>query len=214
MPHSTQKAKLAVWIPILVTILLLAFNIFQYVDKRALENKIHEEEIRQKQADISIDYIVMAFQSIQELIDHQTTFEEALLNWLRFLEKRLPFETSLHIRENTVYAEIKSYHEDITNHKLTFLLLRNTGKSNATNIHIGFSDQEQEHLLVIDRIEPGYGVMVPIELYDIQTNKHFGTCLIPAISLTYFDTLLDEDKEQEVREKNKNGTLLGPGSAF
>jgi hypothetical protein len=215
MPHSTQKAKLAVWIPILVTIVLLAFNIFQYVDKSALEKEIREEERREKQADISIAYVVTEFQSIQEWIDHGSTFEEALLKWLRFLEQRLPFETSLLFRENTVYAEVKSYSgEDITNHDLTFLLLRNAGKSNAENIRIGFSDLEQEHSLVIDRLEPGHGEMIPIEHYDNQTNKHVGTCLIPAISLTYFDTLLDEDKEQEVREKNNYGTLLGPGSTF
>jgi hypothetical protein len=216
MPHSTQKAKLAVWIPILVAIASLAFNIFQYVDKRALEKKIHEEEIRQKQVDISIDYIVTDFQSIQEWIDRGKKFDEALLNWLRFLEEALPFETSLHLIENTVYAEIKSYaetkshDEDITNHDLTFLLLRNAGKSNAENIRIGFSDREQEHPLVIPRIEPGYGVMAPIEHYDNQKNKHFGTRLIPATRLTYFDTLLDEDKEEEVRWKADQARILAP----
>jgi hypothetical protein len=127
MPHSTQKAKLAVWIPILVTIASLAFNTFQYFDKRAqgetlknlqiekrkLEVDITEGEKRMKQADISIDYIVTDFRSIPVRIDHMTTFDEALLNWLRLLETALPFETSLHLRENTVYAEIKSYYEDI-----------------------------------------------------------------------------------------------------
>lgn len=231
MPHSTQKAKLAVWIPILAIIASLAFNIFQYVDKRdlgktlrdqeevinnlkikkgELELKIYEAEIRQKQADISIDYVVTDFQTIQEWIDHGTTFDEAVLNWLRFLEQRLPFETSLLLRENTVYAEIKSYDEDITNHYLTFLLLRNAGKSNAMNIRIGFSDLEQEHPLVIDRLEPGQGVMVPIEHYDIQTNKHFRTWLMPATRLTYFDTFLDENKEQKVREKEDYARILGP----
>jgi len=239
MPHSTQKAKLAVWIPILVTIASLAFGAFQYFDKRdqertlldlqvknqELEVDIAEAEIRKKQADISIDYIVTDFRSIPVRIDHGTTFDEALfdalfdealLNWLRFLETRLPFETSLHLRENTVYAEIKSYDEDITNHYLTFLLLRNAGKSNATKIRIGFdaistgSDLEQEHLLVLDRLEPGHGVIVPIEHYDIQTNKHFGTWLMPAIRLTYFDIYLEENKELKVREKYNSAAILGP----
>ncbi len=238
MPHSTQKAKLAVWIPILITIVSLAFGAFQYFDKRGqeqtlldlqvekdklqvekekLELKIAEAERRQKQADISINYVVTDFQSIQERIDYQATFDEAVLKWLRFLEKRLPFETSLQIRENTVYAEIKSYDEDITNHYLTFLLLRNAGKSNATNIRIGFSDEsgewsdrEQEHLLVLNRLEPGHGVMVPIEHYDIQTNEHFGTRLIPATRLTYFDIFLEENKEQKVREKDNHARILGP----
>lgn len=116
MPHSTQKAKLAVWIPILVTIASLTFGAFQYFDKRVqeqallklevekkeLELKIIEAERRQKQADISINYVVTDFQSIQECIDHQVTFDEALLKWLSFLEKRLPFKTSLQLRENTV----------------------------------------------------------------------------------------------------------------
>ena len=109
-----------------------------------------------------------------------------------------------------MYAEIKSYDEDITNHYLTFLLLRNAGKSNATNIRIGFSDREQEHLLVLNRLEPGHGVMVPIEHYDIQTNEHFGTRLIPATRLTYFDIFLEENKEQKVREKDNHARILGP----
>jgi hypothetical protein len=258
MPHSTQKAKLAVWIPILVTIASLTFNAFQYFDKRAqgetllaqeetllaqeetlknlqiekgkLELKIAEGEIRKKQADISIDYIVTDFRSIPVRIDHGTTFDkalfdalfdEALLNWLRFLEMALPFETSLQLRESTVYAEIKSYYEDITNHYLTFLLLRNAGKSDATNIRIGFrigfsdesgewSDREQEHLLVLNRLEPGHGVMVPIEHYDIQTNEHFGTWLKPTSRLTYFDTFLEENKELRVRQKEPYAAILGP----
>ena len=230
MPHSTQKAKLAVWIPILVTIASLAFGVFQYLDKRAqeqtlldlqiekqeLELKIVEAERREKQADISIDYVVTDFQSIQEGIDHGTTFDQSLLNWLRVLEKALPFETSLRLRENTVYAEIKSYDEDITNHYLTFLLLRNAGKSNAKNIRIGFdaigigSDREQEHLLVLDRLEPGHGVMVPIEHYDILTNKHFGTWLRPAFRLTYFDIFLEENKELKVWGKAVNPQILAP----
>lgn len=224
MPHSTQKAKLAVWIPILVTIASLAFGAFQYFDKRdqeqilldlqveknELELKIVEAERREKQADISIEYVVTDFQTIKEWIAHGTTFDEALLNWLRVLEKALPFETSLRLRENTVYAEIKSYDEDITNHYLTFLLLRNAGKSNATNIRIGFSDREQEHLQVINRLEPGYGVMIPIEHYDIQTNEHFGTRLMPAGHLTYFDIFLDENKEKKVREKAINANILAP----
>lgn len=230
MPHSTQKAKLAVWIPILVTIASLAFGAFQYFDKRGqertlldlqvkkkeLELKIAEAERRKKQADISIDYVVTDFQSIKEWIDHQTTFDEAIFNWLRFLEKALPFETSLHHRENTVYAEVKSYGEDITNPYLTFLLLRNAGKSNATNIRIGFvaigmgSDREQEHLLVLDRLESGHGVMVPIEHYDIQTNKHFGTWLMSAIRLTYFDIFLEKKGEFKVWEKDNDVAILGP----
>ncbi len=230
MPQSTQKVKLAVWIPIVVTIASLTFGAFQYFDKRGqeqtlldlqvkkqeLELKIAEAERRKKQADISIHYVVTDFQSIQESIDHQTAFDEAILNWLRFLEKALPFATSLHHRENTVYAEIKSYDEDITNHYLTFLLLRNAGKSNATNIRIGFdaigtgSNLEQEHLLVLDRLEPGHGVIVPIEHYDIQTNKHFGTWLMPAIRLTYFDVYLEENKELKVREKYNSAAILGP----
>ena len=122
MPHSTQKVKLAVWIPILVTIASLAFGAFQYFDKRGqertllglqiekqeLELKIAEAKRRKKQGDISVHYVVTDFQSIQEWIDHQTTFDEALLNWLRFLKKALPFETSLHHHKNTVYTEIKS----------------------------------------------------------------------------------------------------------
>ncbi len=230
MPQSTQKVKLAVWIPILVTIASLAFGAFQYFDKRGqeqtlldlqvkkqeLEFKIAEAERRKKQADISIHYVVTDFQSIQEWIDHQTTFDEAIINWLRFLEKALPFASSLHHRENKVYAEIKSYDEDITNHYLTFLLLRNAGKSNATNIRIRFdaigtgSNLEQGHLLVLDRLEPGHGVIVPIEHYDIQTNKHFGTWLKPAIRLAYFDIYLEEDKELKVREKNNSAAILGP----
>lgn len=224
MPHSTQKAKLAVWIPILVTIASLTFGAFQYFDKRVqeqallklevekkeLELKIIEEERRQKQADISINYVVTDFQSIQECIDHQATFDEALLKWLSSLEKVLPFETSLQIRENTVYAEIKSYDKDIINHNLTFLLLRNAGKSNATNIRIGFRGLEQEASLVINRLEPRQGVMVPIEHYDNQTKKHFGTWLIPDIRLTYFDIFLDKNKELKVREKNKVAVILGP----
>ena len=230
MARSTQKAKLTVWLPILVTIASLAFGAFQYFDKRGqqrtlldlqvrkqeLELKIAEAEKRTMQADISIHYVVTDFQSIQEWIDHQTTFDQALLNWLGFLEQALPFEVSLHHRENTVYKEIKSYDKDLTNHYLTFFLLRNVGKANATDIHIGFdnigigSDQEQEHLLVIDRLEPGHGVIVPIEHYDIQTNKHFGTWLIPDIRLTYFDTFLEENKELEVREKINSAAILGP----
>jgi hypothetical protein len=97
------------------------------------------------------------------------------------------------------------------------LLLRNTGKSNATNIRIGFSDEsgkwsdrEQEHLLVLNRLEPGHGVMVPIEHYDIQTNEHFGTWLKPASRLTYFDIFLEENKERRVRSKEPYAAILGP----
>ena len=225
MPHSTQKAKLVVWIPILVTIASLIFGAFQYFDKRAqeetlknLELKIKEAEIREKQADISIHYVVTDFQTIKAWSSQQATFdEEGLLNWLRFLEKVLPFETSLHIWGNTVYAEIMSYYvEDTTNHYLTFLLLRNAGKSNAKNIHIGFdaidigSDREQEHSLDLNRLEPGHGVMVPIEHYDILTNKYFGTWLRPAIRLTYFDSFLEENKELTVRGKAVNAQILAP----
>ncbi|MCP3891792.1 MAG: hypothetical protein GY702_23445 [Desulfobulbaceae bacterium] len=228
--QSTQKAKLTVWIPIIVSIASLVFGFFQYFDKRSqgktlaalgkerqkLELKIQKAELREKQANISVHYVVTDFQSIQEWIDHQTTFDEALLKWLRFLEKTLPFTASLHHRENTVYKEIKSYEEDITNHYLAFLLLQNTGKSDAKSIHIGFDaigkddEQDQVNLLVMDHLEPGHGVMIPIEHYDIQANKHFGTWLIPANNLSYLDTYLQENKQLKVRQKDTAAAILGP----
>ncbi|UCG50869.1 MAG: hypothetical protein JSW58_11780 [Candidatus Latescibacterota bacterium] len=230
MSRLTHKEKLAVWIPILISIASLTFGAFQYFDKRSqeqtlldlqvkkqeLELKIAEAERRKMQADISVDYVVTDFQSIKEWTDHQNTFDEAMLKWLRFLENALPYATSLHHRENTIYTEIKSYNEDTTNHYLTFLLLRNVGRSNATDIRVGFDaidnrgDMEREHSLVLDRLEPGHGVIVPIEHYDIQTNEHFGTWLTPADRLTYFDTYLEEKKDMKVREKYDSAAILGP----
>ncbi len=200
--------RLSVIIPIVVSILSLLFGAYQYLDKSELEKRLLQYEIREKernQADISVAYIETDLQSLYE-----TGASADLTGWLSYLEKVLPFNVRLRIQETAPYTEVKDFRGSTQNVHITFLLIRNAGRSEATNIDLNFNAEGKTEVVRIDRLDPDSGVMFLIDHFDVETGESFGTAIRPGPKLTYFDGFLKENKTAAVRGKNSTVTIISP----
>ena len=199
--------RLSVIIPIVVSIISLLFGAYQYLDKGELEKRLLQYEIREKernQADISVAYIETDLQSVYEIKRSDFT------GWLSHLEKVLPFNVRLRIQETTPYTEVKDFRGSAQNVHITFLLIRNAGRSEATNIDLNLKAKGKTEVVRIDRLDPDSGVMFLIDHFDLKTGKSFGTAIRPGPELTYFDGFLKENKTATVRGKNSTVTIISP----
>ncbi len=199
--------RLSVIIPIVVSILSLLFGAYQYLDKSELEKRLLQYEIREKernQADISVAYIETDLQSVYEIKRSDFT------GWLSYLEKVLPFNVRLRIQETTPYAEVKAFRGSAQNIHITFLLIRNAGRSEATNIDLNFNIQGKREVVRIDRLDPDSGVMFLIDHFYAGAGEPFGTAIRPGPELIYFDGFLKENKTATVRGKNSAVTIISP----
>lgn len=178
-------------------------------------NKIADYEILEKernQAAISVDYIETDIVSIIRTGGLEMT------GWLRFLKNKLPFEVNLRLQETVLYSEIQKFnlsdnnlHIDVNSRRLTFLLIRNTGNSEAMEIYITFlASSDKFDSLRIDRLDPKSGVMLLIEQFDAESGEYFDSRMIPDSKLTYFDGYLNEYRISNIRSKNSSATIISP----
>lgn len=200
-------SRLSIIIPIVVSILSLLFGAYQYLDKSELEKRLLQYEIREKErneADISVAYIETDLKSVHEI--NGSDFTE----WLKYLEKMLPFKARLRIQETVSYTEVKDFRGAAQNVHITFLLIRNAGRSEATNIDLMFNIEDKTEAVRINRLDPDTGVMFLIDYFDVEMRKSLGTAMDVGPELTYFDGFLKENKTAPVRDKNITATIISP----
>ena len=227
--RSAVMTSLPIIIPIVVSIVSLLFGAYQYVDKRVLEkekNQLENQrlkyELREKEqntADISVDYIETKLLNIGN--------RERVAQWVKdFGEQNiLPFKVKLRFQETPFYKQWNPKREDYMHNHVLFFLIRNVGRSEATNINFViinlFAPTEKEEAIRIDRLDPGTGVMVLINDYNKSTTDPdaggdtFGTGRERRRvkrELTYFDGFLKENKEVSLRDRNESLTLLDNAS--
>jgi len=222
---SSNLTRIKVLIPIAISVLSLVFGAYQYFDKRNLEeekNMLEIELIKKKnQADITINYLETDLASIYEWVEHGVDIDEAFLEWLSYLESRLPFNVKLGMLENFIYKKIKEHiknieHDgDIQDQYISFFLIRNEGGSKATNIYTRFykyinGGESEDFPIKIDQLDPGTGVMFCIDYFNIKTGEHYAPVLEQNIKLEYFDVFLKKKQEISIRSKLDSTRIISP----
>lgn len=215
----SRFSKMTVIIPIVISVLSLGFGVYQYVDKRTLEKEIMDlrgKEIRQKnKADVFIQYLESDLESILTYVDHGSSFDEACLKWLGYLQRTPNFGVRLEMVESPILREIEAYRGEVEDHYVTFLLINNTGGGKATDVSSSFSrirnGERKDFAVKLDQLEPGDGVIFPIDHFDQRQEKYHGSRLRPRdYRLQYFDVFLNENKEITIREKLDSPKIVAP----
>lgn len=236
---KSNLERITVIIPVVISVLSLVFGVYQYFDKRDLQNvnmkldqeikdldqEIKELERREKlmknQAEIDIHYLEADLKGIlrsdPEYSVSKGKFEKAFLAWLSHLERALPFDVKLEIRETIVCKEIMKYCNDTQDHYISFFLIRNAGGSKATEISTTFTrrknDEREVCLIEIGQLYPRTGVIFPIDHFNKKTRKSYGTVLSPEprYELEYIDEFLTKKIKKKIRPKLAITTILAPG---
>ncbi|MFX0211217.1 MAG: hypothetical protein ACFFDT_34875 [Candidatus Hodarchaeota archaeon] len=226
--------KITVIFPIVISVLSFVFGVYQYFDKRDLEEdkmnlqkvnveldkQIKELQRREKlmmnQADINIQYLETDLKGILGAHPKSINFEKACLAWLSYLEEILPFDLELTMLESIVYKEIIKYRGDIQDHHISFFLIRNAGGSKATNISTTFTRRNNGKLeaypIRIDQLDPRTGVIFPIDHFNKKTQEYYGTVLLPGYELEYIDEFLIQNKRMSIRPKLAITRIVGAGT--
>lgn len=207
---NTVLDRIKIWLPIAISIFSLLFGGFQYFDKRNIEKNFQEQQLRLNSADLIIDYLDADLNTV--LSYNTNDFVSATISWTAFIERILEVE-DLILQHSMALSEIAHLHSEnkLKNSKyklqISFLLIRNTGRSNATGVSLTYSKTQKN--LKLGTIEPTKGILIPIGLWVSSKNKPYIMPIQPSL-LEYIDSSTGRSLSNKIRSKRDSPRLIAP----
>ena len=219
--------NIKVGIPIVVSILSLLFGAWQYFDKRGLQREIQKQQLKLNAADLIVNYLDTDIESIEsqkdivsgpnlvsdiircidkivEPLHEGYDLQLQLTAVLNDIDKSLQRETLGAIR-----PEFSERIKEAESPQLSFLLIRNSGRSNAVKVSLAYETLNGGEDLLIGVIEPNRGVLIPIMAYELSNMQPLSLEITPNL-LRYTDASTGKTHEVKVRNKFKIPRFVTP----
>jgi hypothetical protein len=210
--------SIKVGVPILLTIVSLLFGAFQYVDKRSIERKLQEQQLRLNAADLIINYLDTDVESIVPLSGEDVV--SVTIRWIKSIESSLGVG-NIQLQQTSVLLEIERALETdgilrrAPDAQISFLLIRNGGRANAVDVSLTYDDRRPSSIdrntLNLGVIEPNHSILIPIVAYARPSGyEHPLSAEIKASLLEYTDTSTGRALAIKVRDKFQTPRFIAP----